>query len=203
MRAKPGTSSACRSANLRRHRTASAPCAVGAGHASALRRRAHLDRGHQGRAEAVRRAIAKSKSARDADLDLHRRRRLPVKPEIYRVAERHALKHRSKSTSSATAHRGAATCDDRARVVGAAWMRQLDRGARSAAIVITADVPLASRCVKSGAEAIAPIGRAFIGAGSGHRASASALDSARRPVSRRRWNQDLPGRLIFASATSR
>ena len=28
-------------------------------------------------------------------------------------------------------------------------------------IVITADVPLASRCVKAGAEAIAPNGRAF------------------------------------------
>ena len=34
-------------------------------------------------------------------------------------------------------------------------------GPRAGDIVITADVPLASRCVKAGAEVIAPNGRAF------------------------------------------
>ena len=35
------------------------------------------------------------------------------------------------------------------------------RSARAGDIVVTADVPLASRCVKGGAEVIAPNGRAF------------------------------------------
>ncbi len=85
----------------------------------------------------------------------------PVKPEIYRVAERHRLA---------------------VRLVSNSWMRVPDHGsvdlvlvsddpdaaddwiAEAAApgdIVITADIPLASRVLRKGARALSPRGRVF------------------------------------------
>jgi len=90
----------------------------------------------------------------------------PVKQEIYRVAERHALRGTSLkvfvvSNSPIAVPRDALI----ERVVVGAGMDEADNWiaerAGSGDIVITADVPLASRCVKSGAEVIAPNGRAF------------------------------------------
>ena len=90
----------------------------------------------------------------------------PVKQEIYRVAERHvrkgaALKVFVVSNSPIAVPRDA--CIE--RVVVGAGMDEADNWiaerARHGDIVITADVPLASRAVKAGAEAIAPNGRPF------------------------------------------
>jgi len=85
----------------------------------------------------------------------------PVKQEIYRVAERHALKVFVVSNSPiAVPHDEFVE-----RVVVGSGMDEADNWIAERAergdIVITADVPLASRCVTSGAEVIAPNGRAF------------------------------------------
>jgi uncharacterized protein YaiI (UPF0178 family) len=90
----------------------------------------------------------------------------PVKDEIYRVAERHILKGValkvfvvSNSPIAVPKH------PDIERVVVAAGMDAADNWiaerADRASIVVTADVPLAARCVKAGAIAIAPTGRPF------------------------------------------
>jgi hypothetical protein len=92
----------------------------------------------------------------------------PVKQEVYRVAERHALKGTALkvfvvSNSPIAVPRDMG--DLLERVVVGAGMDEADNWiaerAGAGAIVITADVPLASRAVKAGAEAIAPNGRAF------------------------------------------
>ena len=90
----------------------------------------------------------------------------PVKQEIYRVAERHALKGTALkvfvvSNSPIAVPRDAMI----ERLVVGAGMDEADnwiaeRAARGD-IVITADVPLASRAVKAGAEVIAPNGKPF------------------------------------------
>jgi uncharacterized protein len=111
----------------------------------------------------------------------------PVKQEIYRVAERYALKGVALkvfvvSNSPIAVPRifvGArpdakpdATFAGRAdmgelieRIVVGGGMDEADNWIAERAgagdIVITADVPLASRCVKAGAEVLAPNGRAF------------------------------------------
>ncbi len=108
----------------------------------------------------------------------------PVKQEIYRVAERHALKGTALKvfvvTNSPIAvprdifiggrpdAKPGSTFAGRPlieRVVVGAGMDEADNWiaerAGAGAIVITADVPLASRAVKAGAEVIAPNGRAF------------------------------------------
>ncbi|HJW79236.1 MAG: YaiI/YqxD family protein [Microvirga sp.] len=84
-----------------------------------------------------------------------------VKAEVYRVAERHRLKVYVVANSFIAVPRqpfiervvvggGFDAADD--------WIAErVSRGD----IVVTADVPLASRCVKAGADAIAPNGRAF------------------------------------------
>jgi uncharacterized protein YaiI (UPF0178 family) len=85
----------------------------------------------------------------------------PVKDEVYRVAARHQVPvtvvavgfirvPRDPMIERVAAGTGMDAADD--------WIAE-----RAAAgdIVITADVPLASRCVKAGAEAIAPNGRPF------------------------------------------
>ncbi|MGO9360367.1 MAG: YaiI/YqxD family protein [Xanthobacteraceae bacterium] len=85
----------------------------------------------------------------------------PVKDEIYRVAERHGWpvsvvagqfirvpQHPLIERVAAGSAMDAA--DD--------WIATR---ARRGDIVITADVPLASRCVKAGADVLAPNGRAF------------------------------------------
>ena len=85
----------------------------------------------------------------------------PVKAEVYRVAERHRLKVYVVANSFIAVPRepfiervvvggGFDAADD--------WIAErVSRGD----IVVTADVSLASRCVKAGADAIAPNGRAF------------------------------------------
>jgi uncharacterized protein len=108
----------------------------------------------------------------------------PVKQEVYRVAERHALKGTDLKvfvvTNSPIAvprdifvggrpdAKPGSTFAGRPlieRVVVGSGMDEADNWiaerAGAGAIVITADVPLASRAVKAGAEAIAPNGRAF------------------------------------------
>ena len=85
----------------------------------------------------------------------------PVKPEIYRVAERHRVKVFVVSNSflqvpqdplieRVIVSSGFDAADD--------WIAE--RAGRGA-IVITADIPLASRCVKAGATVIGPTGRPF------------------------------------------
>ena len=85
----------------------------------------------------------------------------PVKPEIYRVAERYGLKvyvvanafmavPRSALIERVVVADGPDIADD--------WIAER---AGETDIVITADIPLASRCVKSGAEVIAPNGKPF------------------------------------------
>ena len=84
-----------------------------------------------------------------------------MKEEVYRVAERHRIKVYIVANALMALPR-----DPRIErvIVGADfdaaddWIA--DRAKRGA-IVITADVPLAHRCVKAGADVIAPNGRAF------------------------------------------
>lgn len=85
----------------------------------------------------------------------------PVKEEIYRVAARHGL------PVSVVAGQFIRVPQDPLveRIAAGSAMDAADDwiAARAGAgdIVITADVPLASRCVKSGAEVIAPNGKPF------------------------------------------
>jgi len=90
----------------------------------------------------------------------------PVKQEAYRVAERFvrrgtALKVVVVSNSPIAVPRDAFV----ERVVVGAGMDEADdwiaERAHRGDIVVTADVPLAARAVKAGAEAIAPNGKAF------------------------------------------
>jgi uncharacterized protein YaiI (UPF0178 family) len=90
----------------------------------------------------------------------------PVKQEIYRVAERFvrrgtALKVIVVSNSPIAVPRD----DFIERVVVGAGMDEADNyiaeRAGPGSVVVTADVPLAARAVKAGAEAIAPNGKAF------------------------------------------
>jgi uncharacterized protein YaiI (UPF0178 family) len=85
----------------------------------------------------------------------------PVKPEIYRVAERHRVKVFVVSNSflqvpqdplieRVVVSSGFDAADD--------WIAE--RASRGA-IVVTADIPLASRCVKAGADVIGPTGKPF------------------------------------------
>ena len=90
----------------------------------------------------------------------------PVKQEIYRIAERHARKGVALKVLVVTNSPIAVPRDGFVeRVVVGAGMDEADNWiaerAKRGDIVVTADVPLASRCVKSGAEVIAPNGRAF------------------------------------------
>ena len=90
----------------------------------------------------------------------------PVKQEAYRVAERHALRGTALKVLVVSNSPIAVPRDEFVqRVVVGAGMDEADNWiaerAGSGDIVITADVPLASRCVKAGAEVIAPNGRAF------------------------------------------
>jgi uncharacterized protein YaiI (UPF0178 family) len=85
----------------------------------------------------------------------------PVKHEVYRVAERHGIKVVVVSNSPIAVPRDPLI----ERVVVSAGMDEADNFIAARAIrgdiVITADIPLASRCVKAGAVAIAPTGRVF------------------------------------------
>src|SRR5262245_23999386 len=90
----------------------------------------------------------------------------PVKQEVYRVAERHLVKGTvlkvfvvSNSPIAVPRHPAIE------RVVVAAGMDAADdwiaERAESGASGIPADVPLAARCVKAGAQVLGPTGRAF------------------------------------------
>jgi uncharacterized protein YaiI (UPF0178 family) len=85
----------------------------------------------------------------------------PVKDEIYKVAERHGLKVHVVSNSFINVPRDPMI----ERVIVPSGMDEADNwiAERAAAgkIVITADIPLASRGVKAGASVIAPNGRVF------------------------------------------
>jgi uncharacterized protein len=85
----------------------------------------------------------------------------PVKAEVYRVAERHRLKVLVVTNSFIAVPRNGLV--ERV-IVGSGFDAADDWIAERAGhgdVVITADVPLASRCVKAGAAVIAPNGRAF------------------------------------------
>ena len=90
----------------------------------------------------------------------------PVKQEIYRVAERHLLKGTALKVFVVSNTPIAVPRDEMIeRVVVGAGMDEADNWiaerAKRGDIVITADVPLASRCVKTGAAVIAPNGKPF------------------------------------------
>jgi uncharacterized protein YaiI (UPF0178 family) len=85
----------------------------------------------------------------------------PVKDEVYRVAARHSL----PVTVVAAGFIRVPQDPMIARVAAGAAPDAADDWivdhARAGDIVITTDIPLASRCVKAGAEVIAPNGRPF------------------------------------------
>jgi uncharacterized protein YaiI (UPF0178 family) len=85
----------------------------------------------------------------------------PVKNEIYRVAGRHGIKTYVVCNSFIQVPRDPLI----ERVVVPEGMNVADdwiaERARPGAVVVTADIPLAGRCVKAGATAIAPNGRLF------------------------------------------
>ena len=85
----------------------------------------------------------------------------PVKDEVYRVAARHELKVMIVTNSPIAVPRDPLV----ERVVVGSGMDAADDWIAERAgpgdIVVTADVPLASRCVKAGAAVIAPNGKAF------------------------------------------
>ena len=85
----------------------------------------------------------------------------PVKSEIYRVAGRHGVKVFVVSNSFLQVPQDPLT----ERVVVSSGFDAADNWiaerAGRGSIVITADIPLASRCVKAGAEVIGPTGKPF------------------------------------------
>ncbi|BAU93783.1 YaiI/YqxD family protein [Methylorubrum populi] len=85
----------------------------------------------------------------------------PVKDEVYRVAGRYGLHVFVVSNSFLNLPREPwierVIVGDKFDAADDWIAERADRGA----IVVTADVPLASRCVKAGAAAIAPNGKAF------------------------------------------
>ena len=90
----------------------------------------------------------------------------PVKPEVYRVAERHALKGATLKVFVVSNSPIAVPKDEMIeRVVVGGGMDEADNWIAERAgrgdVVVTADVPLASRCVKNGATVIAPKGKPF------------------------------------------
>jgi uncharacterized protein YaiI (UPF0178 family) len=90
----------------------------------------------------------------------------PVKPEVYRVAERHALKGAALKVFVVSNSPIAVPRDEMIqRVVVGGGMDEADNWIAERAgrgdVVITADVPLASRCVKTGATVVAPNGKPF------------------------------------------
>ena len=91
----------------------------------------------------------------------------PVKPEVYRVAERHKLKVFVVANSFMQVPRE--PWIERVVVPGnfdAADDWIAERACRGA-IVITADIPLADRCIKAGADVIGPTGKPFTDASIG------------------------------------
>ena len=91
----------------------------------------------------------------------------PVKEQVYKVAGRHAIKVFIVANAFMQVPRDALV----ELVVVAAGPDKADdwiaERAGPAAIVVTTDVPLASRCIKAGAQVLAPNGRAFTGSSIG------------------------------------
>ena len=90
----------------------------------------------------------------------------PVKQEVYRVAERHVLKGAALKVFVVSNSPIAVPRDEMVeRVVVGGGMDEADNWIAERAgagdIVITADIPLASRCVKNGATVLAPNGKPF------------------------------------------
>ena len=90
----------------------------------------------------------------------------PVKQEIYRVAERQALKGTALKVFVVSNSPIAVPRDEMIeRVVVGGGMDEADNWIADRAgrgdVVVTADVPLASRCVKKGATVLAPNGKPF------------------------------------------
>ena len=90
----------------------------------------------------------------------------PVKQEIYRVAERQALKGTALKVFVVSNSPIAVPRDEMIeRVVVGGGMDEADNWIADRAgrgdVVITADIPLASRCVKNGAAVLAPNGKPF------------------------------------------
>jgi uncharacterized protein YaiI (UPF0178 family) len=87
----------------------------------------------------------------------------PVKNEVYRVAERYGL----KVFIVANSFMNVPLSDLIERVIVAEGPDVADRWIADRAtpsdIVITADIPLAGRCVKNGASVLSPTGRVFDG----------------------------------------
>ena len=85
----------------------------------------------------------------------------PVKDEVFRVAARHGVKTYVVSNSFMMLPRDPLI----ERVVVGSGLDIADdwiaERARRGAVVVTADIPLAHRAVKAGADAIAPNGRAY------------------------------------------
>jgi uncharacterized protein len=85
----------------------------------------------------------------------------PVKQEIYKVAERHAIKTLLVANSFMAFPRGGAV---ELVTVGKGFDEADDwiaKRAGPANVVVTADIPLASRCVGKGAQVISPTGKIF------------------------------------------
>jgi uncharacterized protein YaiI (UPF0178 family) len=104
----------------------------------------------------------------------------PVKDEAYRVAARHGLRVYVVANSPIAVPRDPAI----ERIVVGSGPDAADDwiAARAApgALVVTADIPLAARCVKAGASVIAPNGRAHTEASIGATlATRNLLDSLR------------------------
>jgi uncharacterized protein YaiI (UPF0178 family) len=90
----------------------------------------------------------------------------PVKQEIYRVAERFVLRGTAlQVVVVANAPIAVPRADFIERIVVSSGMDEADHYIAERAVrgdvVITADVPLAARAVKTGAEVIAPTGKLF------------------------------------------
>lgn len=108
----------------------------------------------------------------------------PVKAEIYRVAGRERLTVTLVSNSPL---RLPTECLAELVVVGGGFDAADDRIVELAdetAIVITADIPLADRCLKKGATAIGPTGRPFTPDSIGSALAARALSADLREMAR-------------------
>lgn len=99
----------------------------------------------------------------------------PVKDEIYKVAARHAV---SVTIVSNAWLRVPANPLVERMVVSDAFDAADDWIAEAAgpgAVVVTADILLAERCLKAGAEVIAPTGKPFTSASIGHAVAVRAI----------------------------
>ena len=105
----------------------------------------------------------------------------PVKAEIYRVAERYGVQVMIVANSFIAIPRDAERVE---RVIVASGLDVADdwiaERSRPGSIVITADIPLASRAVNTGAIAIAPNGRTHTASSIGNTlATRNLMDSLR------------------------